>query len=505
MKEILLVEESLTLLLARLKTLGSEGYQATIVASAAEAVREIKGGSYDLVIADAEVPEMLEVLSSAMIPALIMVDEEKAGTVARELPMGIWALLVKPFTAARFRQAVAEAIEQAGAVKDAMQQRILLPLNSRSKLMVSEAEMSRFFGHILDMTAAETEADGVAVLILDEKNSQVIVKAEIGLQPNGSGACIRLANRTMELAQSLMVNEKREADPNLKQIMAELEAYSLLSVPLLTRDKAIGAINAFKVRRGARFTSTSLEFLSILAKQAATAIENANLFKSVERQRRELEKLLERSVQNQENERKRVAVEIHDGIGQELVGALYRIQSFTSLLAGQKFIEAHVEAEEIRGLLQRTVAELRRVLVGLRPHSLDELGLVSALRQETERFTRETNTVCRFTTAGSPVVLTSSQEAAIYRVVQEALGNVRKHAYATEASVELQYQPGNVFLTVSDDGKGFELNQANNGLPLGHMGLAGMKERAEMLGGDLNISSSPGNGTSVILTIPIKN
>lgn len=217
------------------------------------------------------------------------------------------------------------------------------------------------------------------------------------------------------------------------------------------------------------------------------------------------ERLLEKSVQNQENERKRVAVEIHDGIGQELVSALYRIQSFNSLLAGQKFPEAHAEAEEIQGLLKNAIAELRRVLAGLRPHSLDELGLVPALRQETERFTRETNTACRFTTAGSPVALTLSQEVAIYRVVQEALVNIRKHAYATETNVELQYRPESISLSVRDNGKGFKPDQTNNGLLLGHIGLAGMKERAEMLGGDLDISSIPGKGTSVVLTMPVKN
>jgi len=504
MKEILLVEANAALLASRLRTLGTEGYHVTGVSTASEASGIARRGSCDLIVTDVGVPEMLEVLSSAPIPALIMADGEKLNTVVPELPMGLWSVLVKPFTAARLKQAVAEAIERASAVKDAMQQRILLPLNNTGKLLVSEAEMDRFFKHILEMTAAETEADMAAVLIMDEGAGQLAVKAVLGLEPDIGNICIRLGEWVMKVAKSLVVNEKREADSYIKQTMTDLEAQSLLSVPLLTRGRAIGAIIAIKVSSGARFTPTSLEFLSILAKQAAAAIENSILFKSVEKQRQELERLLERSVQSQENERKRVAVEIHDGIGQQLIGALYRIQTFDLLLSQKQFVEARVEAEEIRHLLLKTVSELRRVLAGLRPHSLDELGLISALRQEVERIPRETDMVCRFTADGSPVELTSSQEAAIYRVAQEALSNIRKHAHATEAGVKLHYKTEAVSVAISDNGKGFELEQVNNSIPLGHMGLSGMKERAEMMGGNLSVSSHPGNGTLVMLTIPLK-
>jgi len=504
MKDVLLADSSVALLAARLRTLRATGYQVTSVTSVEDAARAIKDNSYDLVIADAEVPELFEVLPSTMVPTMIIVDGEKAGLAARELPMGFWALLVKPFTAARFQQAVAEAIERADALKGALQQRASLPLKSANKPIVTEPEMGWFFRDILGMAAAETEADGLAILILGENNAQVTIKARIGLHLGSTDACIRLGRWTIKTAKSLVVNEKTEVDPDVRQTMAELGASSLLSVPLITRDKAIGAIIAFKVLGEASFTAASLEFLSILANETATAIENTSLSNSVERQQQELETLLEKAVQNQESERERVAVEIHDGIGQKMVGALYRIQSFTSLLSKQKFNEAREEAEEIQELLKKTLVELRRVLVGLRPYSLEELGLAPALQQETDYLAMDTNTVCQFTTDGPPVTLTSSQEASIYRVAQEALANVRKHAGATKVSVKLQYQPGAVSLTVRDNGKGFKLNQANKGLPLEHIGLASMKERAELMGGNLNISSSPGNGTSVELTIPIK-
>jgi len=503
MKEILLVEASPTLLSARQRTLEAEGYQVTGISSAAEAARAIRHGSYDLVIADSEVPEVLEVISSTMVPTLIEVDEERASSVAGQLPMGLWTLLVKPFTTAKFRQAVAEAIELANTVKDAMQQRVLMPLSETSKLLVSETEMDKFFQHLLEITAAETEADGTAVLILEERDKQLNVKAKLGLEPGSTDVYIRLGDWVMKMGKSLIVDERREADAYVREIMTELKASSLLSVPMLTRERAVGVICAVKVGKGACFSLSSLEFLSILAKQAATTIENTSLFKSVEKQREELQKLLETAVQSQENERKRLAIEIHDSIGQQLVGAIYRIHAFTHLLTQQKFAEALVEAEGIQSLLVKTLGELRRVLAGLRPDSLNELGLVSALRQEVDRLAKDTNMACQFTVNGSPVDLTPAQEAAIYRIVQEALSNIRKHAQATQASVVLCYQAEGVSVTVNDNGKGFKPDQATSNVPLGHMGLAGMKERAEMLRGNLRISSTPGNGTSVVLTIPL--
>jgi len=468
-KEILLVEATDALLTSRLKTLEREGYHVAGASSAGEVAKAIRQGSYDLLIVDAGVPEALEVLSSTIVPALIMVDEEAVGSVACTLPAGVWAFLAKPFTASEFRRAVAEAIDKADAVKDAMQQRVLLSLNNTSRLLVSEAEIEKFFKHILEITAAETEADRVSVLTLDEKTGQLAVKAKLGLEPGAIDADEKLGQWVMRTSQPLMVNSRVEANPYVREIMSQLGASSLLSVPLIAREKLIGVINGIKVDKGARFSSGNLEFLSVLARQVAIATENAGLFKSVQKQRLQLEKLLEESLLTQENERKRAAVEVHDSIGQQIVSVLYR------------------------------------VLAGLYPYTLDELGLISALRQEIERFNQETNTKNHFQVEGTPVELASSQEVVIYRIVQEALTNIRKHADATEASVLLLFEPGTVSVRVRDNGKGFKLDQTNNGVPVGHLGLLGMQERAGMLGGNLSITSKPRLGTSVVLSFPIKS
>ncbi|MBA7613974.1 hypothetical protein ES703_21235 [subsurface metagenome] len=501
MKEILLVEASPALLACRVKTLEREGYQVTGASTAGEVAKAMRQQSYDLLIVDAEVPEVLGMLSSE-VPTLIMVNEETVDSVACALPVGIWGFLVKPFTAGEFSRAVAEAIEKADAVKEAMQQKILLPLNNTSQLLVSEAEMDKFFKRILEVTAAETEADRVSVLTLDEESGELAVRAKVGIEPGAIGADEKIGEWVMKTSQPLMVDDRIEANAYVKEIMSQLGASGLLSVPLITGEKVIGAINGVKVVKGSRFTSGNLDFLSILAKQVAIATENASLFTSVQRQRLQLEKLLEKATLTQENERKRVAIEIHDSIGQQIVGALYRMRAFEFLLALPMLDEAQVEANEIKGILEKTLDELRRALAGLHPLTLDELGLTSALHQEVEKLNQETNTKCHFQVEGIPIELTSSQEAAMYRVVQEALTNIRKHANATEASVQLHFEDGTVSVRVSDNGKGFKLDERNT---VGHLGLLGMKERAEMLGGNLNLTSKPESGTSIVLTFPTKS
>lgn len=503
MKDILLIETSAVLLTSRLRTLKSEGYHVTGTSATTEAARLIQCNSYDLIIADGGTSGIFEIIKSTAVPTLIMVNEENIQSISSELTMGMWTLLTKPFTAAQLKRTVAEAFERANAVKDVIQQRVLLPLNNSSKLLTSEAEMDMFFRHILEIIAAETEADGVAMLLKDEKTGHPFIRTSLGIEADDTDAFIKLGDWVMNSKDSLMVNNQREADPDINQIMNELGAWSLLAIPLFSREESIGVVGAFRKGQEARFSSTSLEFVSLLARQAASAVENAKLFKNVETQRQELARLLEKSINSQENERKRVAVEIHDGIGQQLVGVLYRIQAFTLLLTRERYEDAAEEAESIRHLLEKTIGELRQVLAGLRPHNLDELGLTSALRQEASQFTKDTDIKCVFVTEGSLIGLTSGQEAGVYRVVQEALNNIRKHAEATKASIKLQYLSKLILVEVSDNGKGFRLDQANHGIALGHMGLTGMKERAEMLGGNLEINSELGKGTLVQLTIPL--
>ncbi|MFC2010996.1 sensor histidine kinase, partial [Chloroflexota bacterium] len=191
-------------------------------------------------------------------------------------------------------------------------------------------------------------------------------------------------------------------------------------------------------------------------------------------------------------------------VAQWLVAASYRAQTANVLLAGNGYDKTQDELASMEITLDKSVKELRRVVIGLRPPALEELGLSHALRQSLEDLKAD-GLVCRFSEVGAPLRLPPSIEITVYRVVQEALNNIRKHAKATKANLRLLFQEDKFLVEIRDNGRGFDLSQTmDSAISVGHMGLLGMKQRAEMMGGDIRIKTDEGTGTTITLSIPIQ-
>jgi two-component system, NarL family, sensor histidine kinase UhpB len=213
-----------------------------------------------------------------------------------------------------------------------------------------------------------------------------------------------------------------------------------------------------------------------------------------ERVERELgREVLRRSIAAQEEERRRIARGLHDETAQALTGILLGLGRIE---AASELPDAREEAARLGGEVSGALRELRRIAMSLRPTALDDLGLVPALEQLTEHAPAAERSAVRFEHAGLERRLDPSVETAAYRVVQEALTNAARHAEATAISVEVRQQDGVLSAIVEDDGRGFQ------GDPPG-LGLTGMRERAELIGGALEIASSPGAGTKVTLSVPL--
>ena len=202
--------------------------------------------------------------------------------------------------------------------------------------------------------------------------------------------------------------------------------------------------------------------------------------------------------QGQEDERRRLARELHDETLQSLIALRQRIQLAQMKVKKGKMQEALAELET---LSSNSIEELRRLTRALRPITLEDFGLVAALKMLAEESSQEELEV-KFSLQGKEARLNPSVEMSLFRVVQEALSNVTRHAEATLARIELGFQPGSVSVQVSDNGKGFtpprtpaEFAQA------GHYGLLGMYERIELIGGKLSIQSQPG-GTTLVVVVP---
>ena len=257
---------------------------------------------------------------------------------------------------------------------------------------------------------------------------------------------------------------------------------------------------------GSPFTRSDLELLSILCGQAAIAIENARLFSGVKTQQARVEQLLKQTLIAQEHERRRISLEIHDGAAQWMVGASYHIRAFNHTLAKGNLLQTRQELAEIRSVIEQSIKELRRVIFDLQPPALGQFGLVGALHQYLQNFEMDTGIACSFQIEGTPSTLSRIYEITLYRVTQEALANVRKHAQATRVNVILRFQPDDLRLEIRDNGKGFDIVKVLKGAnSVERLGLSGMKDRAETLGGSLIIDSAPGAGTCVTMTLALQD
>lgn len=203
-----------------------------------------------------------------------------------------------------------------------------------------------------------------------------------------------------------------------------------------------------------------------------------------------------------EEERARISREIHDELGQQLTGIKMQLRLIENHIADRDdrslnpIIDALVEAEET---VDETLHSVRRISNGLRPMALDHLGLASALREEAEEFSRNTGIACLIAITGIEKRLPSDVETAVFRIFQESLTNIARHAKASKADAECVFNDHNLVLRVRDDGVGIDFSELSK---RGSLGLKGMRERAAGVGGVIAVNALPEKGTEVVLTIP---
>lgn len=205
----------------------------------------------------------------------------------------------------------------------------------------------------------------------------------------------------------------------------------------------------------------------------------------------------------QEEERRRVARELHDTTIQDLIALDQRIQMASMELEAKGSVDA-ARLNQLHRDAAEAILKVRRISRGLRPIYLDDLGLVPALEALTRDAETELGIPVAFEVVGEAARLSPQAELAVYRIVQEALNNVARHAQATRAEVELGFSPTVLNVTVADDGHGFERPKRISDLTAqGHYGLMGMRERAELVGAELEIASTPGEGTRISILVPL--
>lgn len=276
---------------------------------------------------------------------------------------------------------------------------------------------------------------------------------------------------------------------------------SMVSVPMLVRGRVVGVLNVHS-RLARNYGDDDLLLLVQVANLMARAIENARLYQRLAEREEMLERFATRTVEAQELERRRLAGEIHDGISQRLVSLWYHLLAAEDALRGGAPPggdpnRVQRELETAKALATEALGEARAAITGLRPFVLDDLGLGPGL----ESLGRSLAAV-EVEVEVEPVELPGHVEVALYRIAQEALQNVVKHADATTVRLRLAAADDGVHLVITDDGCGFDLDEEAGAEERHSYGLVGIRERAELIGATLTLISRPGTGTTVEVVLP---
>ncbi|MGH2538649.1 MAG: GAF domain-containing protein, partial [Candidatus Promineifilaceae bacterium] len=293
------------------------------------------------------------------------------------------------------------------------------------------------------------------------------------------------------------------APTNVERRVTELGIRSLLRVALTAGERVIGALNVGSDQPGA-YSPQHVEMLRDVANSLSVALENARLLGQVTRHSDELRQLSAELISVQEKERKRIAYELHDEMGQVLAVVNANLERLRNEMPRPLKPRVAEQLAETRQQLDQVMNQIRDLSQDLRPPVLQDLGLVSALRWHVNRFSRRMGIEVALEVQELEERLPEEFETALYRILQEGLTNIARHSQASKVSLSLAQHNGFVRAVLHDNGRGFNLG-ATTGRGAGRrgVGLVAMRERATTLGGSLTISSEGGLGTWLTVELPL--
>jgi signal transduction histidine kinase len=326
----------------------------------------------------------------------------------------------------------------------------------------------------------------------------------------------------MELGKTVVVPDISSYRGRGARSLQREKINSLVHVPLMTKGWALGSM-CIGTHSTAQFSDEEQKLLDAIGNQIAIAVENASLYADVQLKERVRGELFKKALAAQEDERKRIARELHDEVSQSLTALLYDAEDGLEL---DHLPKIKKRLQSICSLTQHTLDNVHKLMFDLRPSMLDQLGLIPALRWLAETRLEPKGVRVNVITNSRPDLfsgeidprrLSPETETALYRVVQEAINNIARHAAARNVEIGLLLNDGVASVNITDDGIGFDLAELSigtikdldsEGLNISDntrgLGLLGMQERIELLGGDLEIVSAPGNGTQIHISVPVE-
>ena len=386
-----------------------------------------------------------------------------------------------------------------------------MSLQTVSSALVEECSLDTILATIVDEASRVINARDILILLLEENEEWFRVSARkdrnVRESLGGRLSVKDSLNGLVVMSGQPLVSQDAMTDERANQERARrLMVHTVAIAPLRTRERIIGTLAAHNKRDG-YFSRADVEVLCSFANQAAIAIDNAQLFNElhqardeIEQNARELQELLVETLSVQEDERRRIAADIHDRVVTLIVGALYEAESCARFY--QPPPDTHNQVELIQQLLNEAIEKIRGSIRNLWPATLDQIGLIPSLKELLKRYEKASGIPYDLRVHGTPCELPPTISVAVYRIVQEALNNIRRHSNAASVDLLVRFGPRHIRFVIRDDGVGFNVHNVTHSSPRSHFGLISMRERALSTGGQLHIVSEPGMGSQITLEIP---
>jgi signal transduction histidine kinase len=349
------------------------------------------------------------------------------------------------------------------------------------------------------------------IMLLDEPSQTLFYRVYHGLSAKyaeemrpklGEG----IAGKVAQTGRAVLL-EDISSEPNaLRTDLLSLEGLrAFISVPLRAKDDVLGVLNVAS-HAPHSFTKEDVHLLHSIGDQLGTAIEQARLYERLRKARERLRKLARQNLAAEEDERRRIARELHDETSQSLSGIALQLEALMEIAAksGNQDDTLVAGLKKVQSLTVQVHKEVSRVISNLHPAVLDTLGLVAAVRQHVKNSLQPLNINATVEVKGTEMRFPPDVEAALFRAIQGGIGNIVEHSKAKNASVVLAYQPDEFSWTISDDGVGFDVSKITDVEESGRgRGLFSIRERIGFLGGSSGMESKIGAGTTVWAKIPI--
>ena len=385
----------------------------------------------------------------------------------------------------RLRQKAVEELETVNAIAVTVSQSLDL-----------DEILDKALSRVLEVTRLEARG---GIFLLDSEEQKLLLRTHHGLSPKfvqqeaeiAVGEC--LCGLAAKSGEVILTDQSLEHAQHTSRCKG-LEPHSHIIVPLKSRDRVLGVMFLY-LRDTYQPSVTDRRLFASIGNQIGVAIENARLYEN-------MRFYVSQITRAQEDERKRIARELHDDTTQALIALSRRLDDLAT--SREQLPESATgRLEELHDMIDIILRDVRRFSQALRPSVLDDLGLLPALEGLMSNV-KEDGIEAELKVCGDRRRLPSEAELALFRIIQEALSNVRRHSQASQVAAVVEFGEGRVKISVDDNGQGFELPDRTGDLAAtGKLGLIGMHERARLLGGTLLIQSEPGEGTTVIVDVPV--